>query len=233
MPRADACVVIVKHMSSCRNALLWRARTTVALHGDPQEAMSRSHDLDALFERVPEQHCLSDAAKQGHDEAVACYSDDCETFSACVLGGIERKFGPVERAPNDALPCPVSAHPVRALAGGKQETLMCVEDDGRPQGPFIRRHPNGKKGFEATFVDGVLHGQLNGWDATGKHISQFTAVRGEGQGEAWSVSPDGEFKFVTTWDKGVKQRVETYRDGKLVEREVLRDGTMIQETVAP
>jgi len=231
LPREQACVALIDHMKTCRDAMLWHARTPVAIHKDPQEALPASFDLLAMFDRDSAQHCQTDAVRRGHDVAVACYQQDCDGFAACVLKDLTSRFGAVERLASGDLSCPDGAQLIRGVAGGNEETLLCVEADGRPQGPFLRRHENGKKGFAATFVDGLLEGALQGWDPEGKQVLHFPATKGVAHGEAWTA--DGSTKIITHWNAGVKERIEVFEAGELVERQVRQGGEMVTEIPAP
>ena len=76
-----------------------------------------------------------------------------------------------------------------------------VLKDGRPHGPSIEWHSNGKKKREANFLDGVIHGYIAQWYDSGQKKAEGTAQNDEVVSAKYWNRKGEEVKSYPKWDE--------------------------------
>lgn len=111
-----------------------------------------------------------------------------------------------------------------------------IEDDGKAYlfgerkpytGTIVERHPNGAKGFEASYVDGVMSKHVTEWHDNGQKRYEANLSEGKPGGMVTGWHRNGEKAFEVHWENGAPNGFQTewHEDGKLKAKYPYRNGS--------
>lgn len=136
---------------------------------------------------------------------------------------------PQEKWWEASTPCPAGAHLVGAPPP-KGNTVECLDDAGKRQGPSSVWFGSGFAGTFAEYANGVPHGRWLYWLHANKLIEgQHVEGRRQGKWTYWfdDVAFDTESRMASDqWSKNYV--VEEYNLGLLVSTQQFRDGALVK-----
>ena len=83
---------------------------------------------------------------------------------------------------------------------GKKE-YEAVFVQGRKEGTTVRYHKNGRKATEQEYSDGERNGRSSSWNDSGVRVKEEQWKNGEPHG-TWTIWDDGKVKWSHTYDHG-------------------------------
>jgi antitoxin component YwqK of YwqJK toxin-antitoxin module len=83
--------------------------------------------------------------------------------------------------------------------GKKEYEAVFVE--GKKEGTTIRYHKNGRKAAQQEYRNGKRHGRCVNWDGSGRMVKEENWAEGKPHG-TWTVWQDGKVKWSHTYDHG-------------------------------
>lgn len=105
--------------------------------------------------------------------------------------------------------------------------------DGRIEGAVVYYHPNGRKSYEAHYVDGRKNGFATVWYMNGQKQWQTTFKAGKTHGRWREWHLDGKKKFEGDYSEGALDGLATWwhENGRMWQERVYRAGTPVKGTV--